>query len=68
MWPLDIVPRPMQLIGHVTPHAWAMDAWTELIFDGASLGGILPNIAVLIGMTLVIGPLAARRLRRSVTG
>ena len=68
MWPLSIVPRPMQLIGHLTPHAWAMDAWQELIFDGASLGGILPNLAVLAGMAAVVGPLAARRLRRSVTG
>ena len=58
----------MQLIGHLTPHAWAMDAWHELIFDGAALGGILPNLAVLAGMAAVVGPLAARRLRRSVTG
>jgi ABC-2 type transport system permease protein len=68
MWPLGIVPRPMQLIGHLTPHAWAMDAWQELIFDGASLGGILPNLAVLAAMAAVVGPFAARRLRRSVTG
>src|SRR5690606_30778116 len=29
MWPLEIVPRPMQVIGHATPHAWAMDAWIQ---------------------------------------
>ena len=68
MWPLDIVPRPMQLLGHLTPHAWTMDAWIELIFDGASITAILPNLAVLGGMAAVIGPLAVRRLRRSVTG
>jgi ABC-2 type transport system permease protein len=68
MWPLGIVPRPMQIIGHLTPHAWAMDAWVDLIFGGASITGILPNLAVLAGMALIIGPFAARRLRRSVTG
>jgi ABC-2 type transport system permease protein len=68
MWPLDIVPRPMQLLGHLTPHAWAMDAWVELIFDGGSLTAILPNLAVLAGMILVVTPFAVRRLRRSVTG
>ena len=58
----------MQLVGHLTPHAWTMDAWVELIFDGGSIGSILPNLAVLAGMIAVVGPLAARRLRRSVTG
>lgn len=65
MWPLDVVPRVMQVVGHVSPHAWAMDAWQELIYDGSGLGAIAPNLAVLGGMALVLGALAARQLRRS---
>jgi ABC-2 type transport system permease protein len=26
MWPLEIVPQPVRLVGHATPHAWAVDA------------------------------------------
>lgn len=68
MWPLDIVPRPMQVVGHLTPHAWAMDSWEELIFDGASALDILPNLAVLAAIAVVAGVLATRQLRRAVTG
>jgi ABC-2 type transport system permease protein len=66
MWPLSIVPRAMQVVGHVAPHAWAMDAWQELIYDKANVVDILPNLAVIGGMALVIGLLAVRALRRSV--
>jgi ABC-2 type transport system permease protein len=68
MWPLAVVPRVMQVLGHVAPHAWAMDAWQELIFDRAGIGAILPNLLVLLAATLVLGFLAVRGLRRSVLG
>lgn len=68
MWPLAIVPRPMQLVGHLTPHAWAMDTWIELIFDGASLADVLPNLLLLAGIAVGVGSLAVRQLRRAVTG
>jgi ABC-2 type transport system permease protein len=66
MWPIDLVPRVMQVVGHLTPHAWVMDAWQELIFDDGTLTDILPNLAVLAGAALVIGLLATRQLRRTV--
>ena len=68
MWPLDIVPRAMQVVGHATPHAWAMDAWIELIFEGASARDIAANLAVLAAIGAVVGLLAVRQLRRAVTG
>jgi ABC-2 type transport system permease protein len=63
MWPLDIVPSAMRTIGHVVPHAWAMDAWIKLVFDGDSVTGIVPQLAVLTGFAVVLGLAAARRLR-----
>ncbi len=66
MWPTEIVPRAMQVAGHISPHAWAMDAWQELIYDRADLAGIAPNLAVLGGMALVVGAFAVRQLRRSM--
>ena len=38
-WPLEIVPAWMQAIGHVSPVAWAMDAYRSLTFYGGSAKG-----------------------------
>lgn len=67
MWPLDIVPPAMRAAGHLTPHAWAMDAWIELVFGGEGVGGIVVELAVLAGFASVLAVLAARRLRQVLT-
>lgn len=67
MWPLDIVPEPMRIIGHIAPHAWAMDSWVALILDGDGVGDILVNLAVLGIFAAVLGTAATRRLRRVLT-
>jgi ABC-2 type transport system permease protein len=66
MWPLEIVPEAMQRIGHALPHAWAMDAWIELIGRDGSLADIGTNLLVLLGFVVVLFPLATWRLRRSI--
>ncbi len=66
MWPLEIVPETMQKIGHVFPHAWAMDAWIDLIGRGGGLGDIVKELAVLAGYVAVLLPLGAWRLRRAI--
>jgi ABC-2 type transport system permease protein len=66
MWPLEIVPKPMQAIGHIFPHAWAMDAWIELIGRGGGIGDIGRQLIVLAGFVVVLLPLASWRLRRSI--
>lgn len=68
MWPLEIVPKPMQTFGHIFPHAWAMDAWIELIGRGGGLGDVLTEFAVLAGFIAVLFPLGAWRLRRAIVG
>lgn len=67
MWPLDIVPEAMRVAGHLTPHAWAMDAWIELVYDDAGLVDIALELGVLAGLAAVLGVLAARRLRTALT-
>jgi ABC-2 type transport system permease protein len=67
MWPLEVVPPFMRAIGHLTPHAWAMDAWGDLIFGGDGVVKILPQLAVLAGFAVALGLLAAWRLRRALT-
>ncbi|HET9608093.1 MAG TPA: ABC transporter permease [Acidimicrobiales bacterium] len=67
MWPLEIVPPVMRTIGHVAPHAWAMDSWIALIFEGEGLAGIAGNLAVLAGYAIGLGLLARWRLLRVLT-
>lgn len=52
-WPLDIVPRWMNILGHILPSAWAMDGFHAIIIRGQSAGAVLTEIAVLLGMALV---------------
>ena len=66
MWPLEIVPEAMQRIGHAFPHAWAMDAWIELIGRDGNLASISTNLLVLAGFVVVLFPLATWRLRRAI--
>jgi ABC-2 type transport system permease protein len=67
MWPLEIVPPVMRTVGHAVPQAWAMDAWIALVFDGAGLGDVAGDLAVLAGFAVVLGLLARRQLRRALT-
>ena len=66
MWPLEAVGPTMRTVGHLTPHAWAMDAWVRLVFGRVGVGGIGRQLAVLAAFALVLFPLATWRLRRVV--
>jgi ABC-2 type transport system permease protein len=68
MWPLAIVPEPMRVVGHLFPHAWAMDAFIALIAKGEHLAGIALQLAVLLGFAAALLALATWRLRRTLVG
>ncbi len=65
MWPLAIVSTPLRELGHVTPQAWAVDAWTALLSRGAALSDVLPQLAILAAAAIAMLWLAARRLAPS---
>jgi ABC-2 type transport system permease protein len=67
MWPLEVVPSAMRAVGHLTPHAWAMDAWIALVFERQGVGGIAVELAALAGFAVVLGFLARRVLRTALT-
>jgi ABC-2 type transport system permease protein len=64
MWPLEVVPPALQAAGHLTPHAWAMDAWIAVSFEGGGLSAIAVDLLVLGGAAAVLLALANWRLRR----
>lgn len=67
MWPLEIVGDTMRTIGHAVPHAWAMDAWVELVFDGRGLRAVLGELAVLTCFAVAAVTVGTWRLARTVT-
>ncbi len=68
MWPLSIVSPTMREIGHVTPQAWAVDAWTALLARHATLTGIGGELGVLALFATLFFALSTIRLRASVSG
>lgn len=61
-WPLFIMPEWMQTLAKVTPHAWANEAFANLMIFGATLGDVAINIGVLLLFGLVFAVIAATRL------
>jgi ABC-2 type transport system permease protein len=66
MMPLEFFPSTMRLVAHGTPHAWAVDGFTELVRHGGTLGDILVPVAVLLAAAAVLLALASWQLRRSI--
>ncbi len=68
MVPFEVFPDWLRTLAHITPHAWAIDAFTEVIQRGGGLGQIVGELAVLLvaGVVLLAGASAA--LRRAIVG
>ena len=62
-WPLEIVPEFMQRIGHLTPVAWVMDAFRDLLFYGGGFSAILPELGVLLGAAAILFGVGIWRFR-----
>lgn len=66
MWPLSIVSSFMRQLGHFTPQAWAVDAWTDLLSRGGTLASIAPKLGVLGAFAAALLILSSTRLRKVV--
>ena len=66
MWPLVIVPPVMRVIGHATPHAWAMDGFIELIARGGHTASIVREVVAMSVFAAVFVAVGAWRLRRRI--
>lgn len=67
MFPLELFGETMQRVAHATPHAWAIDAFAELIRHDGSTMDILTELGVLVVYAAVLFVLAAWRLRVAIT-
>ncbi len=68
MVPIEVFPPAMRTISLATPHAWALDAFHDLLLNGGGLADILPQLGVLTAFAVVLLALASFRFRRQVTG
>lgn len=62
-WPLEIVPEWMQTVGHISPVAWAMEGFRGVIFHGGGVESVVPNVLILLAITVVVFFIAARRFK-----
>ena len=67
MVPLEVFPDTMRTIARVTPHAWANDAFEQLIAHDVGIADIAPELAVLGGFAAVSLLVGSLLLRRSLT-
>ena len=62
-WPLFIVPDFMQTIGHLSPIAWVMDGFYELLYYNGTIVDVLPMIGALMVFTAIFTTLGVMRFR-----
>ncbi len=66
MAPLEVFPSTARAIAHITPHAWANDAFSKLLRHGGDLITVLPQIGVLLAFALAAIAIAVWQLRRTL--
>ncbi|MFN8104330.1 MAG: ABC transporter permease [Acidimicrobiia bacterium] len=64
MWPLEIVPYPLRVVGHLLPTAWAVDAYNDILANNAGVMDVMGQIGVILAMAAVFFVLAGMRFRR----
>ena len=67
MLPLELFGDTMRTIANFTPHAWANEAFADLVRREGTIGDIMPEVAVLLGFAVGFLLLATWRMRRVLT-
>lgn len=64
-FPLFQMPEAMQKISYATPNGWALRGYTDIAYDGATLGDLVPHLLAITAfavVTLTVGLWRARRI------
>ena len=64
-WPLFILPRWLQNLAKISPHAWANTGFNKLMLFGAEFDAVIPEMLALVGFAVVFGVIAVWRFRTS---
>ncbi len=67
MVPLEFFSPPMSELAYLTPHAWAIDGFRDLVFHGADTAAILIQLSVLACYAAALVVVGTWGLRRSLT-
>lgn len=67
MLPLELFSPTMTRIAHLTPHAWAVGGFGELVHRGGTIADIGQELGVLTAYASLLLALAGWRLRRVIT-
>jgi ABC-2 type transport system permease protein len=65
-WSLEGIAPWMRTVGHLTPHAWMMDALVALLYGAKGFGAVARSVAVLTVFAVALLVVAARNMRRVV--
>jgi ABC-2 type transport system permease protein len=63
MVPRFVMPSFMQTLGLITPHAWALMAYQDILMRGYGIAQILPECAALMGFAAVFFGVALWRFK-----
>lgn len=64
-WPLFILPRWLQSLAKISPHAWATTGFNKLMLFGADFGAAVPEMLALLGFAVLFALIAVWRFRTS---
>ncbi len=64
-WPLELLGDTMRRIGYLTPQAWAMEGFREVMLRGGDWGGLVWPLTVLLTLALVCMTAGLARVRYS---
>jgi ABC-2 type transport system permease protein len=68
MLPVELFNETMTRIARFTPHAWANDAFAEILRRDGGVVDILPQMGVLAAFSVVLLTIATWRMHRVITG
>lgn len=62
IFPLDSLPAPLQVISHIIPARWFLLIVRGIMVKGAGIDTLWQETVTLVGMTLLLGAIGAKRL------
>jgi ABC-2 type transport system permease protein len=66
MFPIQSLPRPLEILARAIPLTYAVDGMRRALLEGQSLATMAPTLAVLAGFGVILLPLSLAGLSLSL--